>query len=1017
MEGTSVGLWCRVENGNPLGLNGWFAVGTAAVLACAVVTAAESAPGAASDSPNDAGQRLAGADTLIEEVVVTGSRIRRDPLTARDLLLYVDEEDRHRSGLSSLGDLLARLPVSGSALSTRFNSSGNFGFPADGGGVAAGASQVDLRHLGSKRVLVLVDGLRWVNGSSGSGVSGATDLNTIPASVVERIEVLRDGASAIYGSDAIAGVVNVITRKAQGTTASVHVGTHENGGETRDLELVVGGRWGVTSASAHFAYTDQARISAADHEQTRWPKPGTGVSHGSTFTPQGRIIFLDPNTGRFVNCALNNGVVGLPTYDPADPCGTNADYHPWSNADRFNYAAYNLVLTPSTRTGVFVRLEHEATDSLRLHLRTLFNRRESINQAAPEPVWAGTLAESGSLMDEIVIDADNPHNPFGFDAGPGGFLTRRPLESGPRMFEQEVATRYVMIGVEGMWTGPPRSMLWDASLIWSRNAAEQTKHGAHNARKMLEALGSPEECARIAGCVPLNLLGGQAGGSGTITDVMLEWIGFVQRDSSSQTLQGFVANVTGELMTLPAGTVDFAAGIERREQEGRFDPDPVVAAGDTAGLPAQPTAGGYTVTELYAELEAPLVADVGGADLIDISAAVRRFDYSTFDSGTTAKAGVRWLPYPGLQIRASWAQGFRAPNIGELFGGLTRLDAAISDPCANFLGTNVGRNVIDNCVAHGVPADGSYTQFGGQISVLTGGNERLEPETSTSHTLALAWNPNWLIELPWIDEFRVELARYAHEVDDAITGYDAQAVLDGCYRDRVGVLCDLIERNERGGIARFRNTLFNVGSVETRGWDFGVVVGGGSKWRLHWRGTHLGEITGRLKDTAGSVVETRRLEGQTESDRGKPEWKSSLAIERLSERWSAVWTIRYIDAMTERCSDFLDGSPDSLTNLGLCSMPNQEDNTASRNRLSSRTLHDVQVRYTLSAMGGDVTVTAGVNNLLDRDPPISMSASLNGYDASAYDIPGGRFAYFRLGYSSGVLERPLTLAWNKSATR
>ena len=830
-------------------MNGWFAVCAATALAYAPVAAAESEPGPAS-APDSVDQPRPRADPAVEEVVVTGSRIRRDPLTARDLLLYVDEDDRRRSGLSSLGDLLARLPVSGSPLSTRFNSSGNFGFPADGGGVAAGASQVDLRHLGAKRVLVLVDGLRWVNGSSGSGVSGATDLNTIPASVVERIEVLRDGASAIYGSDAIAGVVNVITQGAEGVSAGVHVGTHENGGETRTVELSAGGAWGATRASAHFDYTDQARVSAADHDQTRWPAPGTGVSHGSTFTPQGRVIFADLNTSRFVNCALNVGVVGLPTYDPADPCGPNDDYHPWSNADRFNYAAYNLVLTPSTRTGVFGRLSHEAGDGLRLHLRAFFNRRESINQAAPEPVWAGTLAESGSLMDEIVIDADNPYNPFGFDLGPGGFFTRRPLESGPRIFEQAVATRYVAVGMEGTWA-LPRPLLWDLSLLWSRNVAEQTKHGAHNARRMLEALGPPEACARIPGCVPLNLLGGQAGG-GTISDAMLDWIGFVQEDSSSQTLRGLVANVTGELMTLPAGTLDFAAGVERREQQGRFDPDPVVAAGDTAGLPAQPTAGGYTVTELYAELEAPLVAGVRGVDLIDISAAVRRFDYSTFDSGTTAKAGVRWQPFPGLRFRASWAQGFRAPNIGELYGGLTRLDAAISDPCANFLGTNVGRNVIDNCVADGVPPDGSYTQFGGQISVLTGGSERLEPETSTSRTLALAWNPAWPVEVPWLDELRFELARYAHDVDDAITGYDAQAVLDGCYRDRVAVLCDLIERNERGGIARFRNTLFNVGSVETRGWDFGLLVGG---------------RVGMAAALAGYA--SRRVHGTPEGHRGK----------------------------------------------------------------------------------------------------------------------------------------------------
>lgn len=170
-----------------------------------------------------------------EEIIVTGSRIRRDPLTARDNVLSMEADDRDPTGITSLGDMLARLSVSGSPLTTRFNSSGNFGFPADGGGVAAGASQVDLQHLGSKRVLVLVDGVRWVNGASGSGVSGATDLNTIPASVVERVEVLRDGASAIYGSDAIAGVVNVITRRTSGFAASVYGGGYEAGGETSDI--------------------------------------------------------------------------------------------------------------------------------------------------------------------------------------------------------------------------------------------------------------------------------------------------------------------------------------------------------------------------------------------------------------------------------------------------------------------------------------------------------------------------------------------------------------------------------------------------------------------------------------------------------------------------------------------------------------------------------------------------------------------------------------------------------------
>lgn len=943
-----------------------------------------------------------------EEIIVTGSRIRRDSLTARDNVLSVAVDGRDRTGITSLGDMLARLSVSGSPLTTRFNSSGNFGFPADGGGVAAGASQVDLRHLGSKRVLVLVDGVRWVNGASGSGVSGATDLNTIPASVVERVEVLRDGASAIYGSDAIAGVVNIITRRTNGLAASVYGGGYRSGGETSDIELSLGGERGATSASVHLSHTDQKRVSSGDHALTRWPKPGTGVAHGSTFTPQGRIIFADPNTGTFVNCALNDGVTGVPVYDPADPCGPNDDYHPWTNADRFNYSPYNLTLTPSRRAGAFARLEHDASDSLRLYARAFLNRRVSINQAAPEPLWVGTLAEAGNVMDTIVIDAANRYSPFGFDVGPGALATRRPLESGPRVFRQDVATRYAAAGIQGEQTVLRRPFYWEANVVWSRNAADQTKHGAHNARKMLQALGDPDACGAIPGCVPLNLLGGQGGGSGTITPDMLNWIGFVQHDGSEQALRSFVFNVTGDLAALPAGPLAFAAGAERRSQDGRFDPDPVVAAGHTSGVAAQPTAGGFRVTEWYGEVEVPLVSGAIGADLIDVSAAVRYFDYSTFDSGTTAKMGIRWRPASGLLLRATWTEGFRAPNIGELFGGLTQLHAVISDPCASFLTTNVGQTVIDNCVAAGVPADGSYTQLGAQISVLTGGNELLEPETSESVGLALAWRPGWGQSLPWIDDLRFELARYQHEVDDAITAFDAQAMLDGCYRDRVEIFCRLIQRNDRGGIARFRNTLFNVGAIRTSGWDFGMTLGTPSGWRLQWHGTYLAEYMELLKDTGGTVIETRSLEGQTQADRGKPAWKSTLVADWTRARWNASWTIRYIHSMTERCSDFLDGTPDSLTTLGLCSMPDHEDNTASRNRLARTTYYDAQATYTLPRANADIVFALGVNNLLDRDPPASQSASINGYDASVYDIPGGRFVYFRVAYATDrwVASRP-----------
>ena len=945
---------------------------------------------AAEDAPR------AVASGVIEEIVVTGSRIRRDALEAEDLILGLDAASG-RVARKSLGDMLAALPVSGSPLSTRFNSSGNFGFPADGGGVAAGASQVDLRHLGAKRVLVLVDGLRWVHGASGSGVSGATDLNTLPASVVERVEVSLDGASSIYGSDAIAGVVNIVTAGAEGFSAKLHGGGYANGGVARGFELALGRERGGTSVSLHLSHVDQQAVNAADHEQTRYPFPNTGTRHGSTFTPQGRVIFTDPNTGTFVNCALDVGVVGLPVYDPAAPCEGD-DYHPWSNADRFNYAAYNLTLTPSKRSGAFARLEHRLTDSLEIYLRLLGNNRRSVNQAAPEPLWAGPLAPSGSVLDDIVIAADNPYNPFGFDLAAGSWATRRPLESGPRVFKQDVDTRYGATGLRGTWTVGQRAFYWDFNLVVARNVARQVKHGAHNARRMLVALGPPEACAATPGCVPLNLLGGQGDGTGTITEAMLDWIGFTQRDFSDQTLRDWTFNIAGDLARLPAGDMAFAAGFERRTQRGRFRPDPVVAAGETAGLPAQPTAGEQVATEWYGEVEAPLLAGAPGADLLAVSGALRHFEYDSFGSDLAGRIALDWRLVESLLLRANWAEGYRAPNIGELYGGETRLDAVVTDPCSDFSASGVGQGVIDHCITAGVPADGSYAQLGSQLFLVTGGNDALLPETSRSRTVALSWRPPWVVGADWADELRFELDHYRHDIDGAITGLDPQAVLDGCHKDGVESLCRFVTRNASGHIERFRNTLLNVGGIETSGWDFAATYASpataSGRWQAVWRATHLADYTERLHDATGKVAETRRLAGQTQADRGKPRWKSSLRLDWERGPWQASWTLRYIHSMTERCSNFLDGSPESLTNLGLCSMPNREDNSASRNRLSATLYHDATFGYAAGAW----SLALGANNVLNRDPPISRSATLNGYDASTYDIPGGRFAFLEIAY-------------------
>jgi iron complex outermembrane receptor protein len=237
--------------------------GCASLALAAALLAAPA--GAQSTQPDEAPQTDAeGNPAEGEAIVVTGSRIRRNPLDLDAPVTFVDQEDIAKTGLNSITDVLQRLPSSGGGLNSRFNNSGNLGNPPDGGGVGAGAAEIDLRYLSSRRVLVLVDGMRYVLGASASGVPGSTDLNSIPEGAIERVEVLQDGASAIYGSDAIAGVVNIITRRSQdGLIGSVQMGGYEQGdGFTQNYQL----SWG------------NGTTAAADRGRRQLCRPGSGPS-------------------------------------------------------------------------------------------------------------------------------------------------------------------------------------------------------------------------------------------------------------------------------------------------------------------------------------------------------------------------------------------------------------------------------------------------------------------------------------------------------------------------------------------------------------------------------------------------------------------------------------------------------------------------------------------------------------------------------------------------------------------
>ena len=930
------------------------------------------------------------AAKTLDTVTVTGTRIKSAEVAGQVPVQVLTREDIDRTGLTSLGDMVQQLTGAGSALNTKFNSSGNFGFSPNGDGVGAGSAQVDLRHLGPKRVLVLVDGIRWVNESSASGVGAATDLNTIPLAIVERIEVLQDGASSLYGSDAIAGVVNIITRRNfEGAQVTAQYGQYGEGdGATKNLDLA----WGYTTDRSNLflgaSYVDQDSVLSSDREQSFFPVPGTGLTFASSATPTGRFRFVDPNTGVTYNLTPNTGASD-PFFDPAQTgCTRTDDYHCFTTADRFNFAQYNLVVTPSKRMGVFGAYRFDINDNLQWYAKALINRRESTNQAAPEPIFLGPGGGTGNpLADNITISALNPYNPFGFDLVSLDDPTtaqnesnlilvgRRPIEGGPRIFEQTVDTQYVSTGLNGIFGAGERSYSWDVNLAYSRNQADQTNFGSYNIRNINIALGDPAVCAATPGCVPLNVFGGP----GTITPEMLGWIQAVVHDQSENKLTLASANVSGDLFKLPAGMLAFAAGYEYRKYQGSYDPDPITVAGYYNGVPSSPTSGSYDVNEFYVELNAPLYANEETGEKFDLSLAGRYSDYSTFGGEFTPKYGLRWQVADELTLRATYAEGFRAPSIGELFGSVARADLQLADPCSIGLSGAPPTGDPANCAALGVPT--GYSQANSQISVATGGNPNLDPERANSFTAGMVFSPAFATDKAWSDKLDLEVTFYRHHVEGAIQAIDAQTQLNLCVATLDPVYCNGITRASTGDINGFNNRLTNLGSIKTSGWDANVFwtlpESDWGRFKFIWQNTFVADY--KAVGAAGQV-QPRRV-GIEVTDSAIPEWTSNAVLDWNLANWNASWTVRYISELRENCGDAVD--------FPVCSDPGN-----GTNRLGATTYHDAQVGYKFDWMKG-LQLTAGVNNLFDKDPPICLSCSLNGYDASTYDIPGGRFWYVR----------------------
>lgn len=935
--------------------------------------------------------------SAMEEIVVTGSRIRRNPLNESAPVMDISEQDLDRTGLTNLGAILQQLPITGSAINTKFNVPGNSGFPQDGNGIGAGAVQISLRNLGAKRTLVLVDGKRWIAGASASGVPSAVDMNSIPSNVIQRIEILQDGASAIYGSDAIGGVVNIITKhNFDGFRIDAQTGSYlsDSDGESYDFSLLWGGGNDTTHFVVSASYSEEKSIETFDRAQSAFPTPfGTSCLDGgcSSFTPQARFI-LGPNFD-FLDITLNDGVLNdgagnIPIFDPNDPSG-GADFHAFSAADRFNFngPGFNFLQTPNQRINLYANIDHSISDNVRFVFKASYTNRESNTMGAPEPLCLGEGCGS-RITEDMFISKDNPFNPFGVDLSQANgnlvFFARRPLESGPREFFQDVDTFFVSGGLEGDFVAAGRSFYWDVTGSYGDNQGFQQKFGAHNAAKLQVALGDPAVCAATPNCVPFNFFGGQGpDGSGSITQEMLDFIGFVQRDFSEQTLVDFSGNIAGSIIELPAGNLGFAAGFEYREHEGSFQPDPIAARGETAGIPSGPTAGEFDVTEFYGELNIPVLAGVPGAQNLELNLAGRISDYSTSGTEDTYKLGVLWQPVADLSLRASYSTGIRAPGIGELFGGAAREDFTFLDPCADVLGqigpADGGRNtpqpqtIIDNCAALGIATD--FAQRNPQLSAVSAGNETLVPETSDNISFGVVYSPSWVENAGWIDSLTVSIDYYDIEIDDAVQGRDPGDIITACVETLDPFFCDAVDRGATGAVNLVDNQLQNIGGIKSSGLDFALKYASPmtrfGQFNLSFNATYLDEYLELTANPDGSLNVNDRTGTITNEtfQRAFPEWRAVTKIDWLRDRWGVGLTFRYVDDMEQ----------------------------PSGNTLDSKFYTDLQVRFTAPFSDDGFVFVVGANNIFDVDPAVCDSCGVINMSPVVHDLPG-TVGYVRLSY-------------------
>lgn len=798
----------------------------------------------------------------VERIEVTGSRIKRVDIESASPVSVITAAEISMSGISNVENLLQEMSfsagVAGNATNAYWTSGGY------------GTAQVNLRGLGIKRTLVLFNGRRVVGG--GTGANSSVDLNMIPTSMIERIEVLKDGASAIYGADAVAGVVNIITKKEfDGAEFNAKAGFTDKGdGGSQDLNLTLGGNFNRGNAVLSLNYSNTEAVRQSD--RTDCAKAGTEDGKlecfGSSTTEGGRALLADGSQVQF-------------NQNP-DTAANGDWYGPYNGAKHsFKWTPYLNAVSPMERINISSFVNYEINDSIKLFSETMYTKRKGEQIVTPRNGFAG-----------IKVDADFSYNPTGQDLE---FQRRRNTELGAPYFFQETDTIRVVLGLTGELDN---GWEWDVSYNYGRNTGTDGWTFDIDPEKAAQTLDDSFCTYDNSNGIPC----GDWFGLNELNQDVIDYVKYRREGTGGNDMRSWTANLYGDLYELPAGIVGFAIGAEKRSEKGWRDPDSTVLANGQE----DPINGNYDVTEAFVELSVPLLADLPLVKNLTAEIAARYSDYSTVGSESTYKLGITWNINQSLMIRGVQSTSFRAPVITELFGGTNGENLRTIDPCENASGA-----IAINCQAAGLPEN--FVQDGTTVLTSVGGNPGLGAESADTTTIGVVWEPEFIAGLSTtLDYFNIE-------IDDSITSVNGSDMLKLCYEDPVGnaQFCDTFTRHP---ITKQVNELnqrpVNAAKEKVSGVDFNInyktdILGFSTKSTL--------DITRLLthESTPFAGQPTIDKVGFITEDQGSyTKWRSNFSFSVVSNDWQATYSLRYIGAADDvNGGDFdpLGKSVDALT--------------------------------------------------------------------------------------------------------